>query len=29
MSLKWVALIGGLTLLGGLVLFFWKAVHYN
>ncbi len=26
---EWIALIGGLTLLGGLVLFFWKAVHYN
>lgn len=26
---EWVALIGGLALLCGLVLFFWKAVYYN
>ena len=26
---EWAALIGGLALLGGLVLFFWKVVHHN
>lgn len=26
---EWISVIAGLTLLGGVVLLFWKVVHHN